>query len=147
MSIKGVPAGYHTITPYLSVSQASELIDFLKQAFDAKEIETHAMPDGTIINAQIKIGDSMVLVADAPKDLTGRKLMPTMLYMYIDDVDAVYQRAMQAGGKSIREPENQFYGDRVGGIEDMAGNQWWIASHTEEMSQEELLKRASQRER
>ena len=89
----------------------------------------------------------MVLVADAPKDLTGRKLMPTMLYMYIDDVDAVYQRAMQAGGKSIREPENQFYGDRVGAIEDMAGNQWWIASHTEEMSQEELIKRASQRER
>jgi uncharacterized glyoxalase superfamily protein PhnB len=143
--VKGVPEGYHTITPYLSVQNASRLIAFLKQAFDARDIETHAMPDGTIINAQIKIGDSMVLVADAPKDLKGRKLMPAMLYLYVDDVDAVYKSAVEAGGKSIRGPENQFYGDRVGGVEDIAGNQWWIASQAEEMSAEELIKRASQR--
>lgn len=147
MSVKGVPEGYHTITPYLSVQNASGLIDFLKQAFNAVNVQTHAMPDGTIINAQIKVGDSMILIADAPKDLKGRKLMPAMLYMYVADADAVYHRAIQAGGKSIREPENQFYGDRVGGVEDMAGNQWWIASHREEMSEEELIKRASQRDR
>jgi uncharacterized glyoxalase superfamily protein PhnB len=68
-----------------------------------------------------------------------------MLYLYVDDVDAVYKSAVEAGGKSIRGPENQFYGDRVGGVEDIAGNQWWIASHAEEMSAEEWIKRASQR--
>ena len=146
MTTSGIPNGYHTITPYLSVRNAPALIEFLKLAFAAEEIETHAMPDGTIINAQIKIGDSMVLIADAPKDLAGRKLMPAMLYLYVSDTDAVYQSAILAGGKSIREPANQFYGDRVAAIEDMAENQWWIATHKEEMSLEELIQRASQRE-
>lgn len=145
MKVKTIPEGYHTITPYFSVRNAPKLIEFLKQAFEAEEIETHAMPDGTIINAQIKVGDSMVLVAEAPKDLGERKLMSAMLYMYVNDVDAVYQKAIQAGGKSIMEPKDQFYGDRSGAVEDAAGNQWWIATHQEEMSQEELIKRASHR--
>ncbi len=146
MNAPGIPIGYHTITPYLSVRNAAALIEFLKLAFAAQEIETHTMPDGRIINAQIKIGDSMVLIADAPKDLTGRKLMPAMLYLYVSDTDAVYQSAILAGGKSIQEPANQFYGDRVAAIEDMAENQWWIATHKKEMSQEELIQRAAQRE-
>lgn len=145
MKVKTIPEGYHTITPYFSVRDAPKLIEFLKQAFDAQEIERHAMPDGTIINAQIKVGDSMVLVGEAPKDLGERKLMPAMLYMYVNDVDAVYQSAIQAGGKSIMEPKDQFYGDRSGAVEDLAGNQWWIATHQEEMSQEELIERAAHR--
>jgi uncharacterized glyoxalase superfamily protein PhnB len=147
MKVKAIPEGYHTITPYFSVPDASQLIEFLKQAFDAKEIETHAMPDGTVINAQIKIGDSMILIADAPKDAGERKLMPAMLYMYVNDADAVHKRAIQAGGKSIMEPADQFYGDRVCAVEDMTGNQWWIATHKEEITQEELIKRAGQRKR
>ncbi len=147
MKVEGIPEGYHTITPYLSVLDASGLIEFLKQAFDAKEIEMHTMPDGKIINAQIRIGDSMILIADAPKEMGERKLMPTMLYMYVNDADAVYKSAIQAGGKSIMEPADQFYGDRVGAVEDMAENQWWIATHKEEMSQEDLIKRAVQRKR
>ena len=145
MTVKAIPEGYHTITPYFSVRDAARLIEFLKQAFDAREIETHAMPDGTIINAQIKIGDSMVLVGEAPKDLGERKLMPAVLYMYVNDADAVYKTAIQAGGKSMMEPMDQFYGDRSGAVEDPAGNQWWIATQKEEMSQEELIKRAAKR--
>jgi uncharacterized glyoxalase superfamily protein PhnB len=143
--MKAIPEGYHTITPYFSVQGAPALIEFLKQAFDAQEIERHAMPDGTIVNSQLIVGDSMVLVAEAPKD--NRKLMPAMFYMYVDDVDAVYQKAVQAGGTSIMEPADQFYGDRSGAVEDVAGNQWWIATHKEDMSSEELTRRASQRGR
>lgn len=147
MAVKGIPEGYHTITPYFSVRGASELIEFLKQAFDAEEFERHATPDGTILNSQVKVGDSIVLIAEAPKDMGDRKLMPAMLYMYVNDVDAVYKKAVQAGGKSIMEPVDQFYGDRSGAVEDMAGNQWWIATHKEEMSSEELIRRASQRKK
>jgi PhnB protein len=147
MEVKGIPEGYHTITPYFSVQGALELIEFLKQAFDAQEIERHAMPDGTIINSQVKVGDSMVLIAEAPKDIGNRKLMPAMLYMYVSDVDAVHKKAVRAGGTSIMEPVDQFYGDRSGAVEDMAGNQWWIATHKEDMSQEELARRASQRKK
>jgi PhnB protein len=144
VSTKAIPIGYHTITPYFSVRYAPKLIAYLKEAFDAQEIETHALPDGTIINAQIKIGDSMILIGEAPKGLGKSKQMPAMLYMYVNDADAVYKKAIRAGGKSIREPMDQFYGDRSAAVEDPAGNQWWIATHMEEMSRAELVKRASQ---
>jgi PhnB protein len=144
MKVKAIPEGCHTITPYYSERDAAKLIDFLKQAFDAKEIEMLAMPDGTVMHAQMLVGDSMVMIGQAPKD-EGHKLMPAMLYMYVNDADAVYKRAIQAGAKSIMEPVDQFYGDRSGTVEDQAGNQWWIATHKEDMSSEELIRRAARR--
>jgi PhnB protein len=144
MSVNAIPKGYHTITPYFSVRDAHGLIDFLKRAFDAAA-EIHTMPDGSILNAQVRVGNSMVLIGQAAKDQPAEKLMPAMLYMYVEDVDAVYRKAIAAGGESILEPRDQFYGDRVGAVRDLAGNQWWIASHKEEMSPEEMTRRAAQR--
>jgi uncharacterized glyoxalase superfamily protein PhnB len=144
MSVNAIPKGYHTITPYFSVRDAHGLVDFLKQAFDGIA-EVHTMPDGSILNAQVQVGTSMVLIGQAPKDRPAEMLMPAMLYMYVEDVDAVYRRAIAAGSESIIEPRDQFYGDRVGAIRDPAGNQWWIATHKEEMSSEEMTRRAANR--
>jgi uncharacterized glyoxalase superfamily protein PhnB len=141
--MQGIPEGFHTLTPYLCVRGAAELIEFLKQAFDAQEIDRHTTPEGVVFHAAVKIGDSMVFVGEAPKELGSRALMPAMLYMYVHDVDAVYAKAIQAGGKSIREPADQFYGDRSGAVEDAAGNQWWVATHKEDVTHEELSRRAS----
>ena len=137
--VNPIPAGYHTITPYLAVHKVPETIEFLKQAFAAVEVERHTMPDGRIMNATLRIGDSMVMMGERPAD---QKAWPAMLYMYVADVDQLYRQAIAAGGKSIMEPVNQFYGDRSGAIEDPSGNQWWIASHIEDMSDAELLERA-----
>ena len=144
MKVNPIPEGYHTITPYLAVKEAHALVEFLKQAFDAT-VEVHAMPDGTILNAQAQVGDSMVLIGQAPKDLPDSELMPAMLYLYVDDADAWYRKALAAGGESIREPADQFYGDRVGAVRDLARNQWWFATHKEEMPSEELVRRAAER--
>ena len=144
MTVNAIPKGYHTITPYFSVSDAQGLIDFLKKAFNGVA-EIHAMPDGTILNAQVQVGDSMVLVGQAHKDQPAKTLMKAMLYMYVTDVDTVYRNAVAAGGESIREPADEFYGDRVGAVRDLAGNQWWIATHKEEMSSEQMVERAAAR--
>jgi uncharacterized glyoxalase superfamily protein PhnB len=144
MTTQAIPEGYHTITPYFSVRDAAALIDFLKHAFDAGEVEKLSTPDGTVMHAQLKIGDSNIMIGQVPKD-SDHKLMPAMLYMYVGDADAVYRKAMQAGAKSVMEPTDQFYGDRSGAVEDPSGNQWWIATRKEDLSSEELLKRASQR--
>jgi PhnB protein len=146
MSVNPIPKGYHTITPYFSVRDAHGLVDFLKRAFDAVA-EIHTMPDGSIMNAQVQVGTSMVLIGQASKDQPADKLMPAMLYMYVEDVDAVYGKAIAAGGESIVEPRDQFYGDRVGAVRDLSGNQWWIASHKEEMTSEEMTRRAAERNR
>ena len=144
MSVNPIPKGYHTITPYFSVRDAHGLVEFLKRAFDAVA-EVHAMPDGSILNAQVQVGTSMVLIGQAPKDRPAEQLMPAMLYMYVEDVVTVYRKAIAAGAESIIEPRDQFYGDRVGAVKDLAGNQWWIATHKEEMSSEEMTRRAANR--
>jgi uncharacterized glyoxalase superfamily protein PhnB len=146
MSVNAIPKGYHTITPYFSVRDAHGLVDFQTRAFDAVA-EIHTMPDGSILNARVQVGTSMVLIGQVPKDHPADKLMPTMLYMYVEDADAVYRKAIAAGGESIVEPRDQFYGDRVGAVRDLSGNQWWIASHQEEMSSEEMTRRAAERNR
>jgi uncharacterized glyoxalase superfamily protein PhnB len=138
MAVKPIPDGYHTITPYLSVDGAAKLIEFLKQAFGATSKEM-CRPDGKIAHAEVQIGDSKVMVADIPEP---SKSMPGVIYMYVEDVDTVYQRAITAGGTSISQPTTQFYGDRHGGVKDPAGNLWWIATHVEDVSSEELQRRA-----
>ena len=102
------------------------------------------MPDGTIMNAELRIGDSMVMLGEAPPASSDVKPLTSMLYLYVADADSVYQRAVKAGGKSIREPADQIYGDRVGAIEDAWGNQWWIATRKEDVPEDELKRRMSQ---
>ena len=128
MKEQPIPSGFHTITPYFAVPGAPGLITFLKEAFGAEEIERHTMPDGRLMNAELRIGDSMVMLGEAPQ---GHKPMSAMLYMYVPDADAVYRRAMQAGAKSVRAMADESYGDRVGAVEDPCGNQWWIATRME----------------
>ena len=139
MKVNPIPVGYHTVTPYLAVHHVSKTMEFLKLAFDAEEVMRHAMPDGRIMNAVIRIGNSMIMMGERSSD---QKTWPAMLYLYVEDADALYQQAMAAGGKSIMDITDQFYGDRSGAVEDPSGNQWWIATHIEDMSDDELLERA-----
>jgi uncharacterized glyoxalase superfamily protein PhnB len=138
MPVKPIPDGYHTVTPCLYVEGASQLIEFLKKAFDAQETERVERPDGAIGHAEVKIGDSIVMLGDAGGEM---EPMPTAIYLYVNDVDATYHKALQAGGTPLTEPANQFYGDRNGGVKDPAGNTWWIATHVEDVPREELERR------
>jgi uncharacterized glyoxalase superfamily protein PhnB len=134
-----IPKGYHTVTPVLTVHGAAKLIEFLTQAFDAKEIYRLPGPNGEVVHAEVKIGDSMVMVGEATDQW---KPMPATIALYVEDTDAWYKRALQAGATSVREPSDQFYGDRSAGVKDSAGNQWWIHTHIEDVPPEELQKRA-----
>jgi uncharacterized glyoxalase superfamily protein PhnB len=137
-SVRPIPEGSHTVTPYLVVEGIPKLIEFLEQAFGAQEIFRMARPDGGVAHAEVKIGDSMVMMGAPMGDF---KAKPCSLYLYVEDVDAVYQRAIQAGGTSVREPSNQFYGDRTGGVIDPCGNYWGIATHVEDVPPAEVAKR------
>ena len=139
MTVKPIPDGYHTVTPYLTVDNPQEVIDFLKKALDAQE--TFAMRDdkGNVRHAEVKVGSSMLMIGGAHDQWKAR---PGNFYVYVDNVDTVYKRALAAGGKSISEPADQFYGDRHGGVTDSQGNNWWIATHIEDVSSEELERRA-----
>ena len=139
MAVKAIPEGCHTVTPYLTVQGVPKLIDFLKQAFEAREIERVPGPDGTIGHAEVRIGDSVVMMGEARGEL---QPMPSAIYLYVNDADAVYKRALQAGATSMMEPADQFYGDRSAGVKDSSGNLWWIATHKEDVPPEELKKRA-----
>ncbi len=132
-----IPEGHHTVTPFLRVADAAKLIDFLKQAFAATETFRMDGPDGTVAHAEVKIGDSIVMIGQAPAG----QAMQAMLHLYVPDTDAVYRSAMAAGATSIREPADQFYGDRSGGVRDICGNEWWMATHIEDVSQEEMERR------
>ena len=138
-SVKPVPDGYHTVTPYILAQGADKLIGFVKKAFDAKETERHSMPDGSIGHAEVRIGDSVIMVADAQGD--EYKPMAAGIHLYVEDCDVTYKRAIGAGATSVREPQDQFYGDRSAGVNDQFGNKWWIATHKEDMSKEEIIKR------
>jgi len=137
--VKPVPDGYHAVTPYLIIPQAAKLIDFLKTAFDAKEVERHAGPEGVIMHAELKIHDSIIMMGEAQGQW---KPMPSMLCLYVTDADAVYKRAVEAGATSLEEPSNKFYGDRSAMIKDPSGNIWAIATHIEDVSPEEMRRRA-----
>ena len=138
--VKPIPEGYHTLTPYLVVDGAEKVITFMKEAFGAKAVfEPMARPDGKIMHAEYKIGDSIIMISDASERA---KATSAMLHLYVPNVDAVYQKAIKAGGTSVMEPADMFYGDRSGGVKDPAGNQWHIGTHVEDVSPAELKKRA-----
>jgi PhnB protein len=138
MSVKPIPEGYHTVTPYLVVSGVAQLIDFLKEAFAAEETVRMAQPDGTVNHAEMRIGDSLVMMGEASEE---HEAIPAMLHLYVEDVDRVFRRAVKAGGTVLSEPADKFYGDRMGGVKDASGNQWWIATHIEDVSPEEIGRR------
>jgi uncharacterized glyoxalase superfamily protein PhnB len=136
--VKPIPEGYHAITPYLTVEGASRLIEFLEQAFQAETRFQMPDADGRIRHAELRIGDSMVMIAEAHGPW---KAMPASLYLYVPDTDAFYRRAIEAGGTSILEPADQFYGDRNAGVKDPSGNIWYLATHVEDVSPEEMKRR------
>ena len=138
MAVKPIPEGYHTVTPYLTVADAAAQIDFLKKAFGATETYSHTDDKGRVSHAEVRIGTSMVMIGQAREQWTPR---PAQFYLYVEDVDAVYKRAVAAGGKSMQQPADQAYGDRTGGVEDSQGNYWWVGTHIEDVSPEEIQRR------
>jgi PhnB protein len=132
------PDGYQSVIPYLHVNGALKLIAFMKEVFDAKEIAVYPRPDGTVGHAAVRIGDSVVELADGGQDWPA---MPCALQVYVPDTDAAYHRALKAGATSLVEPANQFYGDRSASVRDSCGNNWYIATQVEVVSREEVDKR------
>ena len=137
-NVKPIPDGYHSITPIIQAAGASEFIDFLKSAFDAREIKRYADPNGTIMHAEIQIGDSRIMLSDSSEEF---EAWPTRIQLYVNDVDTTYKKALEAGATSLRPPTDQFYGDRSGGVKDKWGNQWWIGTHKEDLTPEDIEKR------
>jgi PhnB protein len=146
--VKPTPEGYHTATPYLIVGDATRAIEFYKKAFGAVELMRMADPSGKIGHAEIKIGDSPIMLADempgmgyrSPESLGGS---PVSILLYVEDVDAVFNQAVAAGAKVQRPVADQFYGDRTGGVTDPFGHVWYVATHMEDVSPEEMRKRAA----
>jgi PhnB protein len=135
MAVKAIPEGYHSVTPILVVKNAPGLIDFLKQAFDAKEKYRMKGPDGNIMHAEVTVGDSPVMLSEAT-DQHGP--VQTGLYLYVKDADTTYKKALKAGGAQVMPLEDQFWGDRSGCVKDPTGNNWWIATHVEDVNPEEM---------
>jgi PhnB protein len=147
MATKAIPEGYTTATPYLIIKGATEAIEFYKRAFGATEMLRMADPQGRVGHAEIKIGDSVIMLADehpamgyrSPRALGGSSVS---ILLYLEDVDTVFARAVKAGAKALRPVTNQFYGDRSGTLEDPFGHLWTIATHVEDVPPEEMKRRA-----
>ncbi len=144
MPVKPKPEGYFTVTPTLLVEGASDLVEFMKATFGATERMRMDMPDGKIAHAEYLIGDSPVMVADASEMYPAAQ---SYLHLYVDDADAIYQKALANGATSLTEPENQFYGDRSANVQDRWGNRWTLSTHVEDVSEEETEKRMAEMSR
>ena len=147
--VKSIPDGYHTVTPYFTVRDAARAVEFYKQAFDATELMRMAEPDGKIRHAEIRIGNSPIMIGDEfpefseMRSFQGLGGSPVSVYLYVEDVDAMFNRAVAAGAK-VRSPiKDEFYGDRVGAVEDPYGLAWFIATHKEDVAHEEIVRRAA----
>jgi PhnB protein len=136
--VKPIPDGYHSITPYLVVQNGAAVVAFLQKAFGAKVVHRMDHEDGSLWHADVQIGDSHVMMGGASEESPAQ---PATVYLYVEDADAAYQSALEAGAKSVMPPTDMFYGDRNGGVTDPSGNSWWVATHIEDVSPEELEKR------
>ena len=148
MPPRPIPEGYHTITSYLVVTGAASAIEFYKHAFGAKEVMRIPHPDGRIGHAELQVGDSRLMLADEFPEIGARSPMslggtPVSILLYVEDVDAVTTRALAAGAKMLRPVRDQFYGDRTGTLSDPFGHQWTIATHKEDLSLDEIKRRAA----
>lgn len=146
MAVKPIPEGYHSVTPYLIVKGAAKAIDFYKNAFGAIEVMRFPGPNNTVMHAEIKIGDSVVMLADEPQGGDHRNPLamggtPVSLMVYVEDVDKVFKQAVSLGARETRALEDQFYGDRSGTLADPFGHVWTVATHKEDVSSEEMQRR------
>ncbi|MFN2556782.1 MAG: VOC family protein [Nitriliruptorales bacterium] len=147
--VEPVPAGYPRVTPYLCVDSCSEAINFYSNVFGARERMRMPAPDGKIGHAELELGDSVIMLSDeypemgvrSPKSIGGT---PVSLHVYVEDVDAVFNQALQAGATVLREVEDQFYGDRSGQLEDPFGHRWSVATHVEDVPPEEMDRRMAE---
>src|ERR1700746_1588688 len=144
---KPIPDGYHTATPYLIIKEAAQAIEFYKKAFGATEVMRFAQPDGKIGHAEIKIGDSHIMLADEFPEMGARSPQalggsPVSILLYVEDVDARFRQALAAGAKALRAVGDRFYGDRSGTLVDPFGHQWHLATHVEDVPREELRRRS-----
>lgn len=147
MSVKAIPDGYHVVTPYLSINGAAAAIEFYKRAFKATELYRMQTPSGAIVHAEIKIGDSPIMLADScdesgfqdPYKLNGTSIG---LHLYAEDVDSMFEQALKAGAKTVKPVADQFYGDRNGTLQDPFGHFWFISTHKEDLSPAEITERA-----
>jgi PhnB protein len=149
MAVQPVPEGYHTVTPYLAVDNAAEAIDFYRRAFGAKERVRMSGPGDSVMHAELEVGDSLVMLSDPfpqasttpPKELGGTS---ASVFMYVEDIDAVYRQAIDAGASSLMEPDDMFWGDRFGSVQDPFGHSWTIATHVEDLEPEEMQRRSEE---
>ena len=141
--VQAIPDAYGSVTPYLVVDGADDLMTFLQETFGATVRGGDVMrgPDGKVGHAEVEIGNSIVMLSDTPPDGEATK---AMLNVYVEDCDGVYKKALTAGAESVREPEDQFYGDRTAGVRDKWGNQFYISTHIEDVSQEEMERRVKE---
>jgi PhnB protein len=149
MAVKPIPDGYPQVTPYLFVDNAQAAIDFYSSVFGATERMRMPGPDGKIGHAELQLGDSVLMVADEFPDMGGRSPRtvggsPVIVSVYVEDVDSVFERAVQAGATAVRPVETQFYGDRAGQFEDPFGHQWSVATHVEDVPPDEMERRVAQ---
>jgi PhnB protein len=140
MKVNPIPDDCGAITPYLLVPDVARLIEFLKQAFAGIERTRISRPNGTVLHAQVRIGNSLLMIGEPQAPWKPR---PSMLYLYVADIDATYKRALEAGATSVVEPADMFYGDRHACVKDVADNDWWIASRIENVSATEIQERAA----
>ena len=146
--VKPIPEGYHTLTPYMIHNHAADAIEFYKKAFGAVERFRMPKPDGKIAHAEIQIGNSMIMMADEYPEMNARGPQtiggsPVSLCLYVEDVDSFFNKAVAAGATVIRPVQNQFYGDRSGMLADPFGYQWNVSTHVEDLTAEEIAKRAA----
>ncbi len=144
--VKTTPKGYHTVTPYMSVRDCVAAIDFYRRAFGAEKTMQLNMPDGTIAHAEIRIGDSTLMLSEENKEWGNKSPAtlggsPMFLMIYVPDVDASFRKAIAAGATEVQPVKDQFYGDRSGTLKDPYGYQWTLSTHVEDLSQEEVQRR------
>ena len=142
MSVRPIPDGYPRVCPYLIVRGAAGLLGFMRAVFDAEEVSRHDTPDGDVMHAEVRIGDSLIMVGGANDRWPA---VPAALHIYVEHVDEVYRRALDNGATSLNEPTDQFYGDRSAHVKDLSGTTWFITTHIEDVSKEEMARRAAAR--
>jgi PhnB protein len=146
MNASPIPAGHHTVAPYLAIKDGVRALEFYKKAFGATETYKLMLPDGRLGHAEMRLGDSMIMLSDefpeyggkAPQTLGGS---PVSIHLYVEDVDAFFNKALAAGAKERKPVKDQFYGDRSGQLEDPFGHLWWVATHKEDVAPDEMQKR------
>lgn len=146
MSVKPIPEGYHSITPYLGVADAAKAIEFYQKAFDATVVMRLDMPDGKVGHAELRIGDSAIMMASPCEEMAfgspGSEPTSVGLHLYVEDVDAAYKQAVSAGATALSPPKDQFYGDRSGTLKDPFGHVWFMATHKEDLTEAQIRQRA-----